>query len=87
MKNEKYYCYILRCADNTLYTGFTVDLERRVLEHNEGKKGAKYTMSRRPCELVYSELFDTKEEAMKREYFIKHKMTKKEKELLIAKDN
>ena len=65
------YTYILKCSDGSLYTGWTNDLERRVKVHNEGK-GAKYTKSRRPVELVYYEEFLTKEEAMKREYEIKH---------------
>ena len=77
------YTYILKCSDETLYTGWTNDLERRVKAHNEGK-GAKYTKSRRPVELVYYEKFLTKEEAMSREYAIKH-MTRKKKEKLIEK--
>ena len=76
------YTYILRCKDNSLYTGWTTDLNRRVKAHNEGK-GAKYTKSRRPVELVYYENFQTKEEAMKREYEIKH-LTRKQKEELIG---
>lgn len=66
-----FYVYIVRCNDNTLYTGWTVDLQRRVKEHNEGKRGAKYTRARRPVELVYYESFNTKVEAQKREYAIK----------------
>lgn len=81
----KYYCYILRCKDQTLYTGYTTDIKRRLLEHNQSDKGAKYTKTRRPCVLVYSEAFDTKSEAMKREYYIKHKMSKAEKEELISR--
>ena len=80
----KHYCYILRCKDNSLYTGYTTDVERRLREHNEGT-GAKYTRGRGPCELVYTEEFDTKREAMKREYYIKHSMTKQQKENLIKK--
>ena len=75
------YTYILRCADNSLYTGWTNNLDRRVSAHNAGK-GAKYTKARLPVQLVYFESFETKEEAMSREYFIK-KMSKKEKEKLI----
>ena len=74
------YTYILRCADNSLYTGWTNNLDRRVSAHNAGK-GAKYTKARLPVQLVYFESFKTKEEAMSREYFIK-KMSKKEKEKL-----
>ena len=76
------FTYILRCADGTLYCGWTNDLEKRVKAHNEGK-GAKYTKTRRPVELVYYESFETKQEAMSREYAIK-KLTRKEKEKLIT---
>ena len=62
--------YILKCADNTLYTGWTTDLQKRLNAHNQGK-GAKYTRSRRPVELVYYEEFSTKQEAMRRERAIK----------------
>ena len=76
------YTYIVRCKDGSLYTGWTNDLEKRIKAHNEGK-GAKYTKSRRPVKLVYYEEFQTKEEAMKREYAIKH-MRRKEKEKIIG---
>ena len=79
-----YYIYILECADNTLYTGYTNDLENRLKAHNEGK-GAKYTKSRLPVKLVYSESFDDKKEAMSREWFIKHRLTREEKLELIKK--
>lgn len=65
------YIYILRCADDTLYTGWTNNLPGRLDMHNAGK-GAKYTKSRLPVELVYWEAFDSKQEAMKREHRIKH---------------
>ncbi len=64
------YTYILRCADGTLYTGWTNDLDARLKAHNSGK-GAKYTKNRLPVELVYFEKFSTKEEAMSREWHIK----------------
>ena len=64
------YTYILRCRDGSLYTGWTNDLEKRVSDHNAGK-GAKYTRARRPVVLAYFEAFETKEEAMRREYAIK----------------
>lgn len=83
-EKNKYYCYILECADGTLYTGFTDDLDARLKKHNEGD-GAKYTRGRIPCKLVYNESFDTKQEAMKREYYIKHKLTRREKLMLINK--
>ncbi|MBR4720569.1 MAG: GIY-YIG nuclease family protein [Clostridia bacterium] len=81
---KAYYIYILECADNTLYTGYTNDLENRLKAHNEGK-GAKYTKSRLPVKLVYSETFDDKKEAMSREWFIKHRLTREEKLELIKK--
>jgi len=76
------YTYIVRCADDTFYTGWTTDVERRITCHNAGK-GAKYTRSRLPVELVYVEVFDTKEEAMRREAAIK-KLSRERKELLVA---
>lgn len=76
------YTYLLRCADSTLYCGWTNHLEERIQAHNAGK-GAKYTKSRRPVSLAYYEVFDTKEEAMRREYAMKQ-LTKKEKEALVA---
>ncbi len=78
------YTYILRCGDGTLYCGWTNDLEKRLSAHNAGL-GAKYTKSRRPVELVYSESFETKEEAMRREYRIK-RMSRAEKLALIEKE-
>ncbi|WP_242508979.1 GIY-YIG nuclease family protein [Staphylococcus condimenti] len=62
--------YIVRCRDGSLYTGYTNDVTARVEKHNAGK-GAKYTKTRRPVKLVYQETFETKSEAMKREYQIK----------------
>ena len=75
------YTYIVKCKDGSLYTGWTNDLEKRIIAHNEGK-GAKYTKSRRPVTLVYYETFETKEEAMSREYHIKRK-SRREKEKLL----
>ena len=77
------YTYILLCGDGTYYTGWTNNLQKRVDDHNAGK-GAKYTKSRLPVELVYHEIFETKEEAMRREYAIKQ-LKRSEKELLIKK--
>ena len=77
------YVYILACADGTLYTGWTNDLAKRVADHNEPGRGAKYTRSRMPCRLVYYEVFDDKESAMKREWEIKHRLSRKQKEALI----
>ena len=76
------YTYMLKCSDGTLYTGWTNDLKKRVEAHNSGK-GAKYTKARRPVELAYYEEFETKEQAMKREYAIKQ-LGRKEKQKLIA---
>lgn len=76
-----HYVYILECGDNTLYAGYTNDLEKRIKVHNQGI-GAKYTRARLPVKLVYSEQFDNKSDAMKREYSIKQ-LTRKQKEELI----
>jgi putative endonuclease len=75
--------YILKCADNTLYTWITTNLERRLKEHNNSPKWAKYTRIRRPVEVVFSMSFDSRSEATKEELNIK-KMTKIEKERLIT---
>lgn len=72
------YTYMVKCADGTLYTGWTTSVEKRLKAHNEGKVGAKYTRAKRPVELVYYEGYATKEEAMSREYAIKQ-LTRKEK--------
>ena len=77
------YVYILRWSDDSLYTGWTNNLEKRIKAHSNGK-GAKYTKARLPIELVYFEEFEDKIEAMRREYAIK-KLTRKEKLLLIKK--
>ena len=66
-----YYVYILRCSDSTLYTGIATDVQRRLVEHNETQKGAKYTRVRRPVELVYQEETEDRSSACKREYAIK----------------
>lgn len=75
------YTYILRCSDGSLYTGWTNNLEKRISAHNAGR-GAKYTKPRRPVVLAYYEEFQTKEEAMRREWEIKH-MTRDEKMQMI----
>jgi putative endonuclease len=69
-----WYVYILQCADDTLYTGITTDVQRRLLEHNGqsgNKKGAKYTRSRRPLKIIFTEVASSKEVAIRREMFIK----------------
>ena len=78
------YVYILRCRDESLYTGWTNDLEKRLEAHNSGK-GAKYTRGRGPVTLVYSETLSTKEEALHRECEIK-KRTKTAKLALIKQN-
>lgn len=75
------YTYLLRCSDGTLYCGFTTDLARRLKMHNSGK-GAKYTRSRLPVELVWYEEFGSKEEAMSREWHIKQLSRSKKMELI-----
>jgi putative endonuclease len=82
-KNNMNYTYILRCSDDTLYCGWTNNLEKRLASHNAGK-GAKYTHTRIPVELIYYETFETKEEAMRREFAIKQ-LTRQQKLKLIAK--
>ena len=77
----KAFTYIVRCADGTLYTGYTTDIERRLNAHNSGK-ASKYTRGRLPVELVYLETFDEKNQAMSRECQIK-KLPRKEKLRLI----
>ena len=79
-----YYLYILECADKTLYTGITVDLKRRVNEHNSSKLGAKYTRARRPVKLVYSKKFRDRSAALKAESKMK-KLARAEKLKLIAR--
>ena len=78
------YAYMLRCSDGTLYSGWTNDLKKRLAAHNAGK-GAKYTKTRLPVELVYFEEFATKEEAMRREWELKH-LTRAEKLKLVESE-
>lgn len=78
------YTYILKCSDGSFYTGWTNDLEKRIKVHNEGS-GGKYTRSRLPVKLVYYETFDTKQEAMSREWHIK-RLSREDKILLIRSD-
>lgn len=80
----EYFVYILRCSDNTLYTGITNDLEKRLHKHNNLKSGAKYTRARRPVKLVYSEACVDKSAAQKREYELKG-LTREQKLSLIEK--
>ena len=68
---KEWYVYIVQCSDKSLYTGITVDIDRRVLEHNTSNKGAKYKRPRRPVQLVYSEAHEDRSSASKRESAIK----------------
>jgi len=79
-----YFLYLLKCADGTLYTGITVDLKRRVKEHNTSKLGAKYTSARRPVKLIYSKKFSNRSFASKEENRIKN-LSRKEKLQLVKK--
>ncbi|BAF72085.1 GIY-YIG nuclease family protein [Sulfurovum sp. NBC37-1] len=79
-----YFVYMLECADGTLYTGIATDLERRLDEHNHSSKGAKYTRTRRPVKLVYTEEYSDRSTASKREYEIKKKMSRKDKLHLVV---
>lgn len=77
MEDKKYYTYVLLTENNTLYCGYTDDVEKRFEEHKSGK-GAKYTRANKPVKILYTACFDTKSEAMKEEYRIKH-LSKEEK--------
>ena len=79
------YVYIAKCSDDTLYTGWTTDLIKREKAHNAGK-GAKYTKTRTPIKIVYSEAYADKETAMSREWHIK-RLTRAEKLMLIENEN
>ena len=74
------YVYILRCADDTLYCGWTTELNKRLVAHNSGW-GAKYTRSRRPVELIYVEEYEDRHDALSREWHIK-RMSREEKQRL-----
>lgn len=81
-----YYVYIVKCSDETLYTGIATELERRIKEHNNSDKGSKYTRVRRPVTLLYSEEYPDRSTASKREYEIKKKMSRAEKLVLVKID-
>ena len=82
---DKWYVYILRCGDGTLYTGITTDVPRRLQMHRSGR-GAKYTRGRQPLELAYTEVCDDHSQALKREWQIKQ-LPRAEKEKLIKKES
>jgi len=81
---DDHYVYVLECADGSLYTGYTTDVERRVAEHDAGE-GAKYTRGRTPVDLVHVESFGSKSAAMSREYEIKQ-LSRTQKERLVGLD-
>ena len=81
-----WYTYIVRCSDQTLYTGIAKDLEKRLEEHNSGRNGAKYTRTRRPVQLVYKEEFHSRSQAAKREYQLKKMDRASKLELTKKKD-
>ena len=80
---SSYYVYMVECSDGTYYTGITTDIKRRIEEHNTSEKGAKYTRTRRPVRLVYSEEYPDRSSASKREWEIKNKFTRAEKQKLL----
>ncbi|UUV98237.1 GIY-YIG nuclease family protein [Vagococcus luciliae] len=84
VQSNNHYFYVLLCADNTFYAGYTTDLTRRLAEHNSGK-GAKYTRlkKRRPTKMIHHEVFKTKSDAMKKEYAFKQ-LTRLKKEAYLA---
>lgn len=81
VQNKAHYFYVLECSDGSYYAGYTVNLERRIHNHNTGK-GAKYTRGRTPVKLLYSEEFESKSEALKMEIKFK-KFSKKRKQSYI----
>ena len=80
--SSNWFVYILACHDNSLYTGITTDLERRVYEHNESDKGAKYTRARRPVTLVYSEPAANRSIATRREIELKSLSSVQKRQLI-----
>jgi len=81
-ETNHWFVYILSCCDNSLYTGITTNLERRIHEHNEGNKGAKYTRARRPVTLVYSEAALDRSAATRREMELKSLPADKKRNLI-----
>ncbi|MGD2199683.1 GIY-YIG nuclease family protein [Lysinibacillus fusiformis] len=82
-KSNSHYFYVLECADQSLYAGYTNNLEKRVAVHNAGK-GAKYTRARGPVKCIYKQEFETKEEAMRAEYAFKQ-LTRTQKIMYIRR--
>ena len=75
---QRWYLYVVKCSDDTLYTGVTTDLDRRIKEHNASPRGAKYTRTRRPVELVYSYSYLSRSQAQRAEYKFK-RLSKRQK--------
>ncbi|WP_424161064.1 GIY-YIG nuclease family protein [Bacillus amyloliquefaciens] len=86
METNSHFFYVLLCNDNSLYAGYTNDLQKRLKAHNEGK-GAKYTRARRPVSLCHAESFGTKREAMQAEYRFKQLTRKKKEQYIEEKRN
>ncbi|TWT16586.1 GIY-YIG nuclease family protein [Streptococcus sp. sy010] len=84
VKETKAYLYVLRCRDNSLYTGYTTNIDRRLKTHQTGK-GAKYTKSRLPVELIYWESFDSKSQAMSAESLFKQKTRRQKLDYIASK--
>lgn len=85
MAEHNHFVYILKCKDNTLYTGYTINVTKRLEVHESGK-GAKYTRGRGPFEVVFTESYASKEEALRKEYAIKQ-LTRQEKKCLIRNNS
>ncbi|CAH2717121.1 hypothetical protein BACCIP111895_04311 [Neobacillus rhizosphaerae] len=83
MENSDHYFYVLTCADDSLYGGYTNNLERRIRMHNEGK-GAKYTRGRGPVKLTYYKGYENKSDALRAEYHFKSLPRKKKLEFLLS---
>ena len=83
--SSRYYLYILKCHDSTLYTGITTDLERRIKEHNFSDLGARYTHARRPVELVYYKKMANRSLASREEYRVKNLTRPKKLEIIAFK--
>jgi putative endonuclease len=83
MNDNHWYVYIVRCSDDSLYTGVARDLQQRIRQHNEGKRGARYTRGRRPVALVYHEAMPDRAAAQQREYRIKQ-LSRVQKQRLIT---
>ena len=77
--------YILRCADETFYTGITTDLKRRLIEHNTSNKGAKYTRARRPVQCIFMQDFSDRSSVSRAEHIVK-KLSREQKHALISGD-